>query len=932
MHAQEFRVLETVNNIRISEYGGTQRGLTSQERASVRKALQCQKAGSVATVRRALGIDKAALRRKNLPDIYRLNLESDKDREINTDWFHREIIREVFGEDAWREMDDAKRESVNRAVLKFDPESSSEAEGLRSGATQWWGLSPEAAEKLIKAWKTRPRLEKRLNLSRRAILNLLPYMREFGCGVTEARQVFAEDGANCATPEQRRRYALGGSVLTKADRRFLRKHPGLLPPAPMLANPVVRIAIHQVRRHVLAYIRKFGRAPDRIVIELAREAKQTERVRNKILAANREREAQKKQIIAEFNLGAKPLNQQSAAVERVVLCRQQKCICPYTNLTPGAAGRQITEKQAAEGTDVETDHIVPLSRSQDNYLNNKVLCLRQANRGKGNHTPKEWLSAEQFSLLEQRMGHWKDELPRKWENLHRDPPPLEDFLTSQLTATAYAATQVGAYLSDALYGGEPDGRRRVFFTKGKYTAMLRKDWQLFQTLKEADEGQAAIAPSDPQERLDPGKKNRGDHRHHAVDAVVIALTGPDIIQEVARLAAAAEECHERTGYWPKRVPLPPPWGTPAEFRRQVLCQLFGVFDKANMDGTRAEGAETGEPLVVSHRPVKRKVKGYLHKEDLWGLVDEGEGVFRIRCPIADLNPKMLRLPELETDDQVRTRLARELQAVGFTEPEARKAATNRLRQADFKRQWAEPALGKGGLVRDWGLRRAIRKCLKDNGIDPDRFTNKQMQQFAKTGKLRMPDGGVPIRSVITIGPISDPVKIAVRDPITRKQAVNPRTKKPLFRYHISRNNHHVEIMQEAATGEWCARDGKCVTMFEAAQRVRPPKNKKGEHPKTPSAVNRDDGAGQTFVMSLSQGEMIHARRPHRPDGIGYFVVVKLDGNRIYFAPHWDARSEKEQDRWDVTYSDLKHCGPTKDNPPIKVRINPLGQVVPVYHD
>ena len=980
MHAQEFRVLETVNNIRLSEYGGTQRALTSEERAGVKKALQSQKAGSIAAVRKALGIDKAALRRKDLPDNCRLNLESDKDREINTDWFYREIIRGVFGEDAWREMDDAKQESVNRAVLKFDPDSPTETQRLRSGATQWWGLSPEAAENFIQAWKTRPRLEKRLNLSRRAILNLLPYMREFGCGVTEARQLFAEDGANSATPEQRQRYALGGSVLTKADRRFLRKHPGLLPPAPMLANPVVRKAIHEVRRHVMGYIRKFGRKPDRIVIELAKEAKQTEKVRNKILAANREREREKKQIIADFNLGAKPLNQQAAAVERVILCRQQKRMCPYTDLTPGAPGKMITDDQAAQGTDVEIDHIVPESRSQDNYLNNKVLCCRQANRGKGNRTPKEWLTAEQFSLLEQRMGHWEKELPRKWENLHRDPPPLKDFLNSQLMATAYAAGQVGAYLSDALYAGEREGRRRVFFTKGTYTAMLRKDWQLFQTLRDADEGSLANAASDPQERQDPGKKNRGDHRHHAIDAAIVALTGPDIIQDVARLAAEREEYHERTGYWPKRVPLTPPWGTPAEFRRQVLCQLFGVFDKANMDGTRAEGAETGEPLVVSHRPVKRKVKGYLHKEDLWGLVDEGEGVFRIRCPIADLNPKMLRLPERESDDQVRTRLARELQDAGLTESQARKAATNRVRQADFKRQWVDPALGKGGLVRDWGLRRAIRKCLKDNGIDPDRFTDKQMQEFAKTGKLRMPGGGVPIRSVITIGPISDPVKIAVRDPHTRRQAVNPRTGKPLFRYHISRNNHHVEIMEDAATGDWSARDGKCVTMYEVAERnlkrlgavrdllrksgVQVQRPRRGERHAPPGVplgalpgrerqrikdavgqinkqqplVDRSDAPekGGAFVMSLSEGEMVHARRPDRrpdqPDGLGYFVAVKLDGKRIYFASHWDARSEKEQDRWDVTYSNLRHCGPAPDTPPYKVRVDPLGNVVPVHHD
>jgi CRISPR-associated endonuclease Csn1 len=939
MHAQEFRVLETVNNIRISEYGREARALTDVERASVKKALQSQKTGSVPAVRKALGIDTASLKRKNLPHKFRLNLEADKDREINTDWFYREIVRAVFGEDAWLKMDEAKRESVNRAVLKFDPDSTAETERLRSGAIQWWGLAPEAADKFMQAWKTRPKLEKRLNLSRRAILNILPYMRQWGCGVIEARQLFAEDGENGASKEQRERYALGGSGLTKADRHFLRKHPNWLPPAPMLANPVVRKAIHEVRRHVIAYIRKFGRMPDRIVIELAREAKQTEKVRNKILAANRTREKERKQIILDFGLAGLPPHQQQAAVDRVILCRQQgsPAVCPYSDLVPGNTGKVITEGQAAKGTDVEIDHIVPLSRSQDNSLNNKVLCYRQANRGKRNLTPKEWLTAEQFSLLEQRMRHWEKDLRRKWENLHRAPLPEQEFLNSQLTATAYAAAQVGAYLSDSLYGGERDGRRRVFFTKGTYTAMLRKDWQLFQALKADGEGAAENGTADPQKRADPGNKNRGDHRHHAIDATVIALTGPEIIMDVARLAAEREEYHERTGHWPRREPLPPPWGTTDEFRRQALSQLFDVFDKANLDGTRSEGAETGTPLVVSHRPVKRKVIGYLHKEDIWGAVDEEEGVFRIRCPIADLNPKMLRMPEPETDDQVRQRLIRESEHAGMTNSAARKAATNRMRLGDFKRLLVDPSLGKGGLVRDWDLRRVIRECLKNNGIDPDHFTDKQMQEFAKTGSLRMPNDGVPIRAVITIGPISDPVKIAVRDPTTRRQAVNSRTGKLLFRYHISRNNHHVEIMQDAVTGGWSARNGKCVTMYEAAQRIRPPKDPDGGRPQSQQAVNREDAAGQTFVTSLSEGETVFARRwdPASNQAVGssnYFVVVKLDSNRIFFAPHWDARSEREQDRWAVTYSDLKHCGPVKDAPPCKVRVDPLGQVRPLHHD
>ena len=174
--------------------------------------------------------------------------------------------------------------------------------------------------------------------------------------------------------------------------------------------------------------------------------------------------------------------------------------------------------------------------------------------------------------------------PRKWQNLHRDALRLtdsherEDWANSQLSDTAYAATQVAAYLRDALYEGERDGKRRIFFTKGSYTAILRRNWQLMD---------------------DEGPKDRADHRHHAIDAVAIALTGPEIIQDLAHHAALQEKARAEQGRWPRRTPLDPPkpWPSVEAFRGEVM--------------TVAQG------LVVAHRRTKRKVVGYLHKDDMW---------------------------------------------------------------------------------------------------------------------------------------------------------------------------------------------------------------------------------------------------------------------------------------------------------------------------
>lgn len=126
----------------------------------------------------------------------------------------------------------------------------------------------------VEGWKERPKKDTRVKLSPRAIRNLLPYLRK-GLSISEARKAFAEDPASAGTPDQRARYAMTGARLTKADRHYMDKHPHELPPAPNLSNPVVRKAIHEVRRHVNARLKRKGRQrPDCIVIELAREASQ----------------------------------------------------------------------------------------------------------------------------------------------------------------------------------------------------------------------------------------------------------------------------------------------------------------------------------------------------------------------------------------------------------------------------------------------------------------------------------------------------------------------------------------------------------------------------------------------------------------------------------------------------------------------------------
>lgn len=949
-HASYFRVIETVNNIRIDKGDGVWLPLTHEQRerlvALLRGPLGAKKgkrAGSpkttvsVTEIREALGLSK----RKKGADPTRISLEADEDREINTDWFHREIVHGAVGESLWDSWDESRRESVNRAILRFDPDEPDAALRLRDGAAAWWGLDSAAAERLVAAWKDRPKLEKRLNLSRRAIKNLLPYMNKFDSKNNrwptqqEARKEYA---AIQSDEHVRRRYDTAAPGLTAASRYYMKlpKHQIAAgvpepPPAPMLSNPVVRKAIHEVRRHLIAYLREFGRKPDRVIIEMARITKQSEKQRNMALARNRSREKIRDGIVDEVlpkafgkeGAAKLSLNQQRSAVDRVILARQQTQICPYC----GKAG--LTDAVAAAGRDLEVDHIVPYSRCGDNGLNNKVLVHRECNRGKSNFTPREWWGDLFNTKIQPAEKLFKNAKPdksdyftakdytRKWDNFTRKVREDDEWKNSQLSDTAYAARQVAAYLADALYDGrglpergDGGGQQRIFFTLGRFTSLLRKDWQLFETLK--PEGGETVAAQE----LALAEKDRGDHRQHALDAVAIALTDPAIKNRLATWAAADAEHFQRTGKHQRRPTFPPPWGDVPTFRRQVLSMLYDRFDSSeHASGSRDESGKE-HLLVVSHRPVKRRLIGAFHEETHYGPVlaplpshrTENAGtLFTNRICADHLTPNHLRVPE--GWDELSSKL------------EDGRLSASRIK--DIRRQLAalkDESPGKSGIVRDRALRDRIRKCLRANGLNPDDFGKNDIKRLCdpEDWKLTMASG-VPIKGVVLLRTNNDPIIIPRKRWYPLANRILPDDDPRTARVYIGGNNHHIEIRLDPKRDKWV---GKVVSAFDAAKRAKTPKQE---------LVDRSDNEAGVFVMSLAEGEMIYSRRKDRPEEPpSYYVVCKLyksgNSSRIHFAPHWDARKAGEQDRWDVTPADLRHCGPEPEKPPLKVQVSPIGKV------
>lgn len=1035
MHASRYLVVETVNNLRITERGREARPLTPEERERIKVYLsgplgmekgrrkkgdgapppdQPKRTVSVTDLRNLMGWGRASKTAQ-----FRFNIENDEERTINTDWFSRQIIHGAFGAEFWNELSERQRDSVNRALLKFDPEREDDAGSLRAGAQQWWGLDAPAADRLINAWKGRPKLEKRLNLSRRAILNLLPYMERFDRENNrwptqqEARKAHAqvlwrqfEQTGDCAYEVSARRYATGAKGATARDRHYMKKHllkkngrpiigPDGLPlheppPAPLISNPVVRKAIHEVRRHLVEYLTAFGRKPDDVYVELAREARMGKVDADRLLLKNRLRNRIRNDMVREFNLESRTTTQQRAAVDRVVLCVQQNCVCPLC----GQAG--LSPRQAAVGEGCEVAHIIPRASGGHNGLSNLVLAHIRCNREMRRRTPRQYWSdgpgfergsawvesiygdieRPKFSEIKSATGNslWvcyftRRDDQQKIEQFKKDITDIQEMTPRQEAATKYAARQVMAYIADALYNGqglpERGGERRIYATDGLWTSRLRREWGLFFDPHEARSH--GLGDEQQQQRKE---KNRGDHRHHAIDAVVIAYCTRQVQiawEERERRAdrdginTADEETMEN---YRRAHPLdpPPPFKTREDFRAAVKRAVFG---------------EDEVERPICHRPVKRKLIGALHEETLFGPVLDRAGNltdnYTARKSVLSLDPNHLRMPRPETETEAIDRLAaRRRRTDGVDERTARKWARAVVSSPGYKAAIVDPPPGKSGIVRDLALRARLRHCLEEAGLKADDFSANEVKRLFETGAIKHASG-VPIRSVVLMRTMSDPVVIDRQRPDYASGRPLPDGEAASRRAYVGGNNHHIEIrvaVDKKGRELW---SGDVVPAFVVAQRKlarlralrdagigKPADLRKLAEPERrrlspvlrsveaahPLVDRRDDDAkGGRFAMSLCEGEMLCMK--HKQTGeVGYFVVAKLDKPRsIVVVPHWDARAATERkdaegrkvpnskrEQFAVTPSDLKALAPPGHDHAVKVRVSPLGKVTVLERD
>lgn len=365
------------------------------------------------------------------------------------------------------------------------------------------------------------------NKSARAIRNILPYLEE-GLVYSEACDRAGYNHSDSMTSED------------NLKRQLVEKLKLL--PKNSLRQPVVEKILNQMINVVNSIIDKYGR-PDEIRVELARELKQSKEERNNTFNNYSKRERENKLIVSrlqEYSLRGSRKNIEKWRLYHEVDGKDGKlnAICIY-------CGKVLPFAESISGRGIEVEHIIPRSRLFDDSFLNKTLAHTACNLEKGNRTAFDFMKSKSEDVFDQYVSRveqlYKEQKISKAKRdkllMSSDKIP-QDFIQRQLRETQYIARKSRELLLQVCY--------RVHATSGSVTDYLRHQWGwndvlanlnmdkyraqgLTETVVIGDNG------SSRQKEVIKGWSKRDDHRHHAIDALVVACTSQSVIQRLNKL-------------------------------------------------------------------------------------------------------------------------------------------------------------------------------------------------------------------------------------------------------------------------------------------------------------------------------------------------------------------------------------------------------------
>lgn len=377
------------------------------------------------------------------------------------------------------------------------------------------GLADEEIAKLSElAFSKQPYAKKSI----RAINKLLPYLTKGYC-LHDAKEMAGYHD----------------TVLTKAENRSR----ALLDALPHLKNnelrqPLVEKILNQLVNLVNALMQKYNCHFDEIRVELARNLKQSKEERESTSKMhtknNKVNEDAKKRIIEK---GAYP---SKSAIEKYRLWDECKEKCIYCN-------KHITLSEVLNGETFEREHIIPKSLIFNDSFSNKVCSCHECNNKKKNNTAYDYMKSLSNDVFEDYVARVNSLNLSKTKRANLLTPQSNistDFISRQLRQTQYISKKACQILQSVCYnvttstGSVTDYLRRIWGWKNILEDLNIDTYRLCDqtTFKEIKHKDSIIK----REVITDWSK-RKDHRHHAIDALVVACTSQAFIQRLNNLSS-----------------------------------------------------------------------------------------------------------------------------------------------------------------------------------------------------------------------------------------------------------------------------------------------------------------------------------------------------------------------------------------------------------
>ena len=340
-----------------------------------------------------------------------------------------------------------------------------------------------------------------------------------------------------------------------------------------IPNPVVHLALNQIRKTVNRVIKEYG-VPEKIHIELARDLNKSEEQRTEIVNLQEANQKANKSAVEKIKEISSSIQINRPNIQKYRLWEEQKHICIYS-------GDPISCTQLFDGS-VEVDHILPRSKVAIDAFSNKLICFKAENAAKSNRPPFQAFSKDKdkWAAIMRRADKLPPQKQRRFsadamEEYENDPSA---WAARYGTDNAYIARLTRQYLS-ILFGGD---QTKIICVSSHIVALLRGKWGLQNILGNTKSG----------------KKYRGDHRHHFIDALVVANSTRSMVQRIQTEAARCEK--DGLDVFVERIA--PPFGEGKDF--------YDAVKAATMTNVRLS------------RKAEHSSRGQMHEDRLLGIVTD----------------------------------------------------------------------------------------------------------------------------------------------------------------------------------------------------------------------------------------------------------------------------------------------------------------------